>query len=251
MARKLNSRRRHKIKIKKYRPNQEGFLPSSEIKKRKKSKILAYLLDFKAGISHAKLTNAIGVDRKTLRRYMTELIFEGYVKRDDGKFGLYYPTTKTLDQGVITYAIGGGLRKVLSDGYDCGKHGNVKLVKDWNETQLGLFKFSNLVGALVTYILIQSVNPTNEFIEERNHKEFPRPLLRESKWVETIISRLINDTTLEVEFHMKVYQPLTKLDDVLRAYKELYPQIYFELNRIWNALPQQHDKVRAYWSDLI
>jgi predicted transcriptional regulator len=253
MVRKLNGRMRHKIKIKKYRPVQDDFLPSSAIKKNKRSKILANLLYFKAGISHQKLADVMGIDRKTLRRYMSELVSEGYAKREKDKFGLYYPTTKALNQEVMIDALGNGLRKVLSYGYDCGRHGDIKLVKDWDDAQLDLFKFSNLLGALVTYILIQSVNPTNEFIEEKDHdhKKYRSPLLRESKWVEKILSQLINGIDLESEFHRKVYTPLTSLREVFQAYKELYPQIYTELCHIWDALPQQTNKIHSYSSDFI
>lgn len=244
MGRSLTSK--IKIKLKKYSPAGESIVYS--VKEIKKSRIISILLENKEGISHVHLAKNVGIDRKNLRPYMKVLISEGSAKRSPGKFGLYYPTSKTLAKVSIYDALVSILRKVLSYGYDCGKPGNIVVKKNWNEAEIRLFKFSNLLGALITFILMQSVNPCNEFIEVKDYKKYD-PLSLESKWVQEILSRLVSDITLEGEFHLKVYSIPIPLQDLFRGFRALYPQLYAQLKRLWDELPQQYN-LTPYWSKL-
>ena len=246
MGQVLNSR--IKLKVKKYRPLQQGLLPSSGIKEVRKAKILSILLERK-NCSHKQLVEEMGVDRKTLRRYMRELISEGYACREESRHGLYSPTKKAIGQEVIFESLGNALRRAISYRYDLAKHGKIKIGKEWSETETNLFKFSNLVGAFVTYILIQSINPSNGFIEDRTRHE--KPLLRESKWVENILTRLISGIDLLVVF-TNAFPFYTNLREQVKAYKNLYPQIYRELSRLWDNIPKElrERKIQSFWSDL-
>ncbi len=127
MGQVLNSR--IKLKVKKYRPIQQGLLPSSAIKERRKAKILSILLERK-NCSHNQLAEAVGIDRKTLRRYMRELISEGFVSREEGGHGLYSPTKKAVGQEVIFESLGNAVRTAILCNYDLVKHGKIKIGKN-------------------------------------------------------------------------------------------------------------------------
>ena len=61
------------------------------IEKRLLEKILIY--SDNNGISHKNLANILGMDRKTLRKYIKPLIEKNLVLRETSRQGKYYPST--------------------------------------------------------------------------------------------------------------------------------------------------------------
>jgi predicted transcriptional regulator len=243
------------------------FLPSREIKKRKKYNILRFIQDYvEEGISHNNLAYGIGIDRKNLRPYLEELINEGFVRRDDGKFGKYYPTTKSVDRNFLSEAYGKGLRAIcfrkrsliLPDIRSIYPGVSNRLVTTKfsanSDTEASIYEFSNRIGALICYTLIQALNVKNHLIKNKGRK-----IRRRGEIVENYMSRfeIAERWAKKVMANLFVFPLLFNFDKIacglddgpdseIQAFARLYPRVYYELNSLWQDLPRRVEYNRKH-----
>ena len=129
------------------------------------------------GISHSELAKSVGIDRKNLRRYTKRLIAKRVIKRGLGMQGRYYPSDKA-HRGTNMYAdilsIGASVLLLEKDDLE---ELNSPFFKNLEKFELGspffnnieggnplesfLFNFSNKVGSIIIYLMIQAMNPSN------------------------------------------------------------------------------------------
>jgi predicted transcriptional regulator len=128
----------------------------------------------KDGINHSQLADLVGINRKNLRPYTKRLIAKGIIKRGQGRHGKYYPADKEhrdniMDADILgTGTVGFVLQK---DDIPLDTH-FLKNVEMEDSLQYALFKFSNKVGAIITYLLIQAMNPANRVTDgTKSNKE--------------------------------------------------------------------------------
>jgi predicted transcriptional regulator len=140
------------------------------------------------GIAHEKLARIIRIDRKNLRKYMSRLITRGLVVRGSGLRGKYYPAIKEHRQTSMSAEIlGQVLASTILDDIDL-KIKSPLFRRSEQEIENALFDFSNKVGAIVTYILIQAMNPLNEF--SGNTKNSIGRDLNVETWIDDVITTL-------------------------------------------------------------
>jgi len=207
-----------------YHPPLSSFDKKENIRK----SIVLHCVESEIGVSHNMLAGIIGIDRSNLRPYMRDLIAEGFVTRGPGKFGWYYATKKARNQDIFFSLVGLELRRLLSnEPFDLS-----------NGQRRSMVKFVNLVGGLITYTIIQSLNPNNPFIskigDRRNKNSFPLNHMRlRSVWVERIVSEVVSGIALVYKFNRDVLEDDL---DLVKDFQILYPSLYSELSTLWSNL---------------
>jgi predicted transcriptional regulator len=143
-----------------------------------------------SGIAHLRLAQIVKINRKNLTPYMKRLTSKGLVKRGKGKQGKYYPTTNgnrgtSITADIFSKAAAG---MILADkDFPIDSPFLRNIVTD-STLEDALFKFSNKIGAIITYFLIQSMNPANKIMGDTKNDE--EKDLNVQRWVDDAISSL-------------------------------------------------------------
>ena len=144
------------------------------------------------GISHTRLANLVGIDRKNLSAYTKRLIGRGLLRRGEGKQGIYYQATQSKTGSIVTPDL---FAKVAADEMLLKKDFDLKspFIRKMDTTDLPeyeLFLFSNKLGAVMTYLLIESMSESNRVVTEprNNHGSEPNAEM----WVHDAISSLVH-----------------------------------------------------------
>jgi predicted transcriptional regulator len=245
------------------------------------------LLQNNDGISHKNLAKSIGIDRKTLRNYTKPLIEKKFIVRENTKQGKYYASTrlhsrKDLIADLIVKAY---LRNifinsdfVIASPYfrSNEKSFRYKLEAD-SSVDNALFNFSNKIGAIITYTIIESMNPDNRIAPSNinNNKIINYSLER---WLDDAISTLIpvlqplfkdyiaeylncltnkaiknrspedtdeDELTVFVEYLVKSSNILDKecITELHSAFFGIYPNLKYPLDKIREKIPNWLQKL--------
>jgi hypothetical protein len=228
----------------------------------------------KNGIAHQELARIIRIDRKNLRKYMSRLTARGLVLRGSGLQGKYYPAVKEYRETSISAEIlGQVLASTILEEID------LKIKSPFfrrTEQEIGnaMFVFSNKVGAIITYILIQAMNPLNK-ISGNTKNSIERDLNVET-WIDDVITTLRPALLQSIKVHvgphlesldygvvnsdglinydhdkslgafaeyLYVSRPHYELSDtiiseLMRAFSMVYPNLSKRFERIRSVLPQ-------------
>ena len=158
------------------------------------------LLHGDEGISHMYLAKAMGMDRKNLRKYMKSLIEQKLIVRENGKHGKYYPSTRLHQRKDLTadLIVKSYMRNILIDFnfliespyFKYHEESFRQVLKKDNSVNTALFNFSNKIGALVTYAIIESLNPENIIGQDMTNKKIINYNLE--RWLDDAISTLVS-----------------------------------------------------------
>lgn len=148
------------------------------------------------GIHHGELAHKAGIDRKNLRPYMRRLMTKGLVIRNNGKQGKYYPATKENRDTLVTADIlGEVVASTILEFYKCfpidSPFFKNEILDDTSPLDDALLKFSNGLGATITYIIIQSMNPSFD-IPGRDAKNDQEKDINVNRWFRDAMSALRN-----------------------------------------------------------
>ncbi len=171
--------------------NLSDLLPHEEYVRRMEAKIVKVVLANRdSGIAHLQLAHIVQIDRKNLTPYMKRLIRKGLIKRGKGKQGKYYPATKNYRGPTIAAdLLGKGLASVILANEDFPVDSPFfKLTDTETAPEKALFIFSQKVGAIVTYLLIQSMNPDNNITYDAKNDE--EKDLNVERWIDDAVSSL-------------------------------------------------------------
>jgi predicted transcriptional regulator len=244
------------------------------------------LLQNNDGISHGNLAKSIGKDRKTLRKYTIPLIQKKLIIREKTKQGKYYASTrlhkrKDLVADLIVKAY---LRNIfinsdfiVNSPYFIHNKKNIRdKLDDDDSVSTALFNFSNKIGALVTYTIIESMNPDNMIAPSNitNNKITNYSLER---WLDDAISTLIpvlqplfkeyiydylnclvnkaiknrsaedpDGLTIFLEYLVKSSYILDKecITELHSAFFDIYPNLKYPLDKIKENIPNWLQKIR-------
>lgn len=158
------------------------------------------LLHGDKGISHNDLAKAMNMDRKNLRTYTKSLIEQKLIVREDRKHGKYYPSTRLHQRKDLTadLIVKSYMKNIFMDSnflvespyFKYHEEGfRYKLEHD-NSVNIALFNFSNKIGALVTYAIIESLNPENKIGQNMTNKKLVNYNLE--RWLDDAISTLVS-----------------------------------------------------------
>jgi hypothetical protein len=223
------------------------------------------------GISHGNLAETIKIDRKNLRAYTQRLIERKLIRREKGKQGRYFATGNPYGNTLYSAFLFGNMIKerILPDDTNIS-YFRPKATND-SELQKVLFELSNMLGALILYVLIQGLNPRNNQIigsEENIEKD---QLVQE--WVHTTLSEVVGPDLLAsfkdsillslrsitlnpedpytniMEYLGK--RPLFQLSEqvikeLTKAYARLYPVMFNALEEMRCELPMEVDKYEKH-----
>lgn len=117
------------------------------------------------GIAHCQLASEVKINRKNLTAHMKILIEKELVKRTKGKQGRYFPTARS-NRAIYRSAdlIGNwAAERMLAEADEDLPIIDPLLSTEFFEKRLSdiLSKFSNKIGIIITYLLIQSMNHSN------------------------------------------------------------------------------------------
>ena len=152
------------------------------------------------GISHNDLTKAMNMDRKNLRKYMKTLCEKKLIVRESTKQGKYYPSTRLHQRKDLTadLIVKSYMRNILMDSNFLIESPYFKyhgesfryILEHDNSVNTALFNFSNKIGALVTYAIIESLNPENMIGQNVNNNKILNYNLE--RWLDDAISTLVS-----------------------------------------------------------
>ena len=236
----------------------------------------------KNGIAHQKLARILRINRKNLGKYMSRLIDRGLVVRGSGLQGKYYPAVKEHRETSISAEVLGEVlaSTILND--------NELKIKSpfFRRSEQGienaLFIFSNKVGAVITYLLIQSMNPLNR-ISSNTENSVERDLNVET-WIDDVITTLRPALLQSIKEHVGPHleglsqsvvvnsdgsinydydksgafveflygRPRYEISDtiiseLMMAFSTLYPNLSKKFERIRSALPQLVAEEVEHW----
>jgi predicted transcriptional regulator len=269
--------RRKRIEYEEKEPN----LLRQETTRKTEDKIMEIItINRENGIAHQKLAQIIRINRKNLVKYMGRLIARGLVVRGSGLQGKYYPATKEHRETSISAEI---LGEVLASTFLLDNDRNVKspfFRRSEQEIENALFRFSNKVGAIITYLLIQSMNPFNKISGvTKNSVESDlnvetwiddvittlRPALLQSikehigPYLETLSQGVVNsDGSINYKKDIGAFAKYlygrphyqlryTIISELMMAFSKLYPDLSKELERIRSVLPRLVAEEVEHW----
>ncbi|CAN5463415.1 hypothetical protein BH18THE2_BH18THE2_20500 [soil metagenome] len=232
------------------------------------------------GIAHQDLADGVGLDRKNLRPYVKRLIHRNLITRAPGKQGKYFPTTNVYQDALLTANFFGevSVSRLLSeekyvvpeqDGCTYSKYISPKFTEE-SSLQRSLFEFSSKIGAFITYVLIQAMNPKNEYVIKSEEKDLDRDALVQ-EWTQSAISSIIpcllrqfksaifsnldsirpsdirpsdldpkkiGDFVADYYWNKPRYQMKAKtIAELDQAFEALYPIVKYQLDAILKGLP--------------
>jgi DNA-binding transcriptional ArsR family regulator len=166
--------------------------PHQEYLRRLEGKIMMFISSVEDGIGHLELASKVGIDRKNLTPHLKRLRRKGIVMRGKGKRGKYYPANKkyrgiSVTADIVSRAAAGKILEneelpIDSPYFESGMLDNYSLDN-------ALFKFSNGVGAIITYLIIQSMDRSSE-IPGRDTKNAKEQDINVNRWFNDGISTL-------------------------------------------------------------
>jgi predicted transcriptional regulator len=176
--------------------------PREDKRKSIEKKIMEILLLYgDEGISHNDLAKSMNMDRKNLRKYTKSLVEQKLIVRENRKHGKYYPSTRlhqrkdlTADLIVKLY-----MKNILIDSdflvespsyFKYHEESFRYVLEKDNSVNTALFNFSNKIGALVTYAIIESLNLENMIGQNSNNKKIINYNLE--RWLDDAISTLVS-----------------------------------------------------------
>jgi predicted transcriptional regulator len=259
------------------------LLPHQEYVRRREAKIMQVIIGHSdSGIAHLQLAQLIGVNRKNLTSYTKRLMTKGLIKRGKGKHGKYYPATKAYRGTIITADLFGkaaaGLILANEDfPIDSPFFINIGTGK---ALQYVLFMFSNKLGAIITYLLIQAMNPANKIMGDTKNDE--EKDLNVQRWLDDAMSPLLpallplfkGAISVHLESHYGDYinedgsvnldkvgedflsfgydRPLYTLkeefiSEVMAAFSKSYPSITNGLEKIRSQVPRVIAQQKSHW----
>ena len=141
-----------------------------------------------SGIAHLRLAHILKIDRKNLTPYMKRLRSKGLVKRGKGKQGNYYPSTRgnrgtSITADIFSEAAAGMILADKDFPIDSPFLRNMVTDKPF---EYALVMFSNKIGSIITYFLIQSMNPDNKIMGDTKNDE--EKDLNVQRWIDDAIS---------------------------------------------------------------
>jgi hypothetical protein len=231
------------------------------------------------GISHNELATKVSLHRSNLRKYTNKLMEKGLIRRGKGLQGKYFPTEEPYKDHLFNAFMLGHdfdfnlLKKeedlVLTDkilvapeyrdftGYR--RYYEPKFAKT-DRVERKLFEISNRIGAYVTFILIQAMNPDNH----NNTIPSVEADKAAEEWVRTAISQILSSSLLNY-FRDSIYKATNRypigykaqseyfeqhprfrldrdiLDQILPAFNDIYPLLGLELEETMKVLPKALD----------
>ncbi len=136
------------------------------------------------GIGHMQLAAILGIDRGNLTPHMKRLESKGLIWKAPGKQGKYYPISEY--KGPIITAVAAGM--ILENQDFRVNSPFLRNTEDEKLLDLTLFDFSNKIGAIITYLLIQSMNPENKITGNATNDD--EKDLNVERWINDAISSL-------------------------------------------------------------
>lgn len=167
-----------------------NLLPHEENVRKREEQIMSIInARGDEGIGHVQLATILGIDRKNLTQHMERLIKKGLVIRGPGKQGKYYPTSEyrgpIMTADIISNVAAGMILENDNLQINSPFFRNIANEKSLDLT---LFDFSNRIGAIITYLLIQSMNPENKIAGNAANDEEKN--LNVERWINDAISSL-------------------------------------------------------------
>jgi predicted transcriptional regulator len=259
------------------------LLPHEEYVRRREEKIMKAIIgNSDHGISHLQLAGIIGIDRKNLTSYTKRLMSKELIKRGKGKQGKYYPATKayrgtTITADVFSKAAAG---LILANEDFSVDSPFFRLIESGKALQYALFDFSNKLGAIITYLLIQAMNPSNKIMGDTKNDE--EKDLNVQRWLDDAMSPLLpallplfkGAISVHLESNYGDYfnddgsvnldkvgedflsfgydRPLYTLkeefiSELMTAFSKSYPSITNELEKIRSQVPKVVAQKKSHW----
>ena len=230
-------------------------------------------LNMTNGVAHQKLAHIVDIDRKNLRKHMGRLIDRGWVIRGPGLQGKYYPATKEHRGMSVKAEILGEViasRILLND--DFSIHSPFFKRSD-QKIENGLFEFSNKIGAVITYLLIQAMNPRNGI--GGNTKNAVEKDLNIETWIDDVLSCLRPALLPCIKQNLGPFLEsisngcmnsdgsVNKIKDLEAFARYLVDRPYYELNytiiielmktfsKIYPILSKELEKIRSFLPQLV
>jgi hypothetical protein len=226
------------------------------------------------GVGIGVLGKMVGIYRANLKLHLKRLIERGYVKKDDGLRGKYFPTEKIIRNPVLSSVLMaksfashllGEPSLILSDlKINPNQIDFRALLPSFEKEEFGLFRvmfeFASQIGAYILYFLIQAMNKNNNILKESKYlkkdsaiqevvKLSIAPIVTEllSKFKDTIRIELSSlkgsdedpfGPFIDYGMSQPEFQlPRNVIDEVSFVYSSLFPNLFRELEKIRKKLP--------------
>jgi hypothetical protein len=189
------------------------------------------------GLSRSQIASLSQLHETTVSKHCTRLIKKGVVSKK-GLFGNFHVTTKASKdyaiEGQEFFAIA---RRLLNDPFSI-QNPNIRL-PPLDPIALGVFDFSNRMGVLITFILMECFRPSKSLLAK--HRRIKRELAH--RWVNAAIKP---ELLLLQFFGFMSRIGLTpkdfelshnKFNLLLRGFEKAYPPAFQELDQIRKDLP--------------
>jgi hypothetical protein len=230
-------------------------------------KIIRSYFDSEEGISQDEICTLMGIDKKNLKPYLKNLLDDGIIWKEAGKYGKYHVKGVGYEKGTDAGVVLGELlfrfldNKMLDEQHfivptnghkDFSKYFKTNFYEESAEAQL--FEFSNTIGSIITYILIQAHAENfgiNNWIDDKMRQIIPEEGYTSerglfiSEWVERACLTLMRTPSIEFDLPKDIND-----QKYIGAFKRLYPRIFVELEKIRYELPKEVEKYQnhiEYW----
>jgi predicted transcriptional regulator len=274
-----------------YRRN-ENYLDDYRAKKEQKLLEIIRLYTVKeGGISQKKLLKEMNLDRKNVMPSIDNLIRKGLVKKQ-GYHAKYISTEKSYDDPMLyAYFFADLFRRdvlkkdilvttrrrventLVSPAYCTDftiyRHYFEPKFTEKDKLEHALFEFSNKIGAFVTYVLIQAMDPDtysnnlksaqeqDRFVMEWVHKAVLRALPFIIWQFRDSIHKGINQYPRNYHEHVRYMDQAPKFiisreinDRLTGSFARIYPLITFEFQRIFQNLSSEIDGYKLQIEEL-
>lgn len=193
---------------------------------------------FKGGISQTKIREKSGLSRPTVSKTLKKLIAENKINCSKRK---YY-----AEEDVESYFSNNLFAAYLKDQFKSmmtikklPKEGLALAIGKFTANDLAeknIFTFANVIGAFITYVLIESKRPSQYNIESIERRQLTRDMIDVAISLENILYGFQSYFTSNHN-NNTMYDEMTKHDfeKVSQAFKKVYPSMFMYLEEDWKT----------------
>jgi hypothetical protein len=217
-----------------------------EVGELNKNKILDLIAENNNELTTADLVEKTGLHRDTVYVNCKELIDKGYISKS-GKYGKYFLTLKAFNKPSLRglnlarkvtkimrmYNIPFILPKEIESLFD-KKYADFKDIK-----QQQILSFSLSMGAYITYVFLQSLNPNDWIFSSLtdNKEKWDKGMSSLSKQekdevIRSWVKSAVNPLYLLMQFKRLNIVKGHDFDKLIKSYSQIFPELYNEFERI-------------------
>lgn len=216
--------------------------PIGDIHKNEILKIIRNHSVFEKGVYQHEIIKQTRLSRQTVYAILKKLTAEKKIMKSQGK----YIITESDEDIFFILMFEAHLdrwlnRMLIANHQEKRFSSSLENSNDTDSMQKRIFKFANVIGVFIIYLLVTGKRPTTEYNLEYEKREYLiRDIVQGRIFLENVLLGFNN--YLLRKTNNKLYEEMNKndFDKLSKAFMKVYPELYTDLEQRWKTLAQHY-----------